>query len=418
MPIIAGVAVEPPPVDPPPPVVLPEVGFSSAVFYPPAGAAIPLTDTEAGWFTLADGVSGLGAAPVEFTADPHPRGGARIRHIQPQPRDIVWPLYVYGEDHDEFKERWDQLAGILTSTHRLGPGILEIARPSGKRRRIRVHYREGWEGRAEQGYGIISDQAVVTFYCEDPYWYDPQEVTEYREHSGGGEDFLQPYPSVSSSQVLGSTMLNNPGNVIAWPVWTVTGPATTVTATHDDTGESWTLNPALVPGALAAHDQVIVTTDPPRVTKYTAEVQTIALGSASAGTVTVEFGTETTAALAYNASAATVQSALEALEGIAPGDVVVTGGPWPAVITLRFTGQYMGVDVGQVAVTPTGLTGGTVTVSTTTQGGTINWVGALNWPGARLWGLEPGSNAASLNVSGSAAGTSIEVAFNPRYETA
>lgn len=98
------------------------------------------------------------------------------------------------------------------------------------------------------------------------------------------------------------------------------------------------------------------------------EVQTINLGSATAGTITITFAGQTTAAIAFNATASAVQTALEALSNIAPGDVTVTGGPLPGAITLTFGGAYAGVNVAQVTVTPTGLTGGTVTVATTTEG--------------------------------------------------
>lgn len=102
----------------------------------------------------------------------------------------------------------------------------------------------------------------------------------------------------------------------------------------------------------------------------TNEVQTINLGAASAGTVTITFQGNTTSALAYNASAATVQAALEALPNVNPGDIVVTGGPWPATnYTLTFQGQYVGSDVSQITATPSGLTGGTVTIATSQAGG-------------------------------------------------
>lgn len=101
----------------------------------------------------------------------------------------------------------------------------------------------------------------------------------------------------------------------------------------------------------------------------TNEVQTINLGAATAGTITITFDGETTAAIAFNATAAAVQAALEALSNIAPGDITVTGGPLPGTITLTFGGRYAATNVPQVTVTPTGLTGGVVTVATTTQGG-------------------------------------------------
>lgn len=99
------------------------------------------------------------------------------------------------------------------------------------------------------------------------------------------------------------------------------------------------------------------------------EVQTVGLGAASAGTVTVGFDGETTAAVAFNATSSTVQTAINGLSNVQPGDVTVTGGPWPAVMTFTFGGQWLGEDVPALVVTPTGLTGGTVTVATTQAGG-------------------------------------------------
>lgn len=102
------------------------------------------------------------------------------------------------------------------------------------------------------------------------------------------------------------------------------------------------------------------------------EVQTIGLGAAAAGTVTIGFDGETTAAIAFNATAGAVQTALELLSNVDAGDIVVTGGPFPGVITLTFGGQYAGVNVPTVVVTPSGLTSGTVTVTPVTAGGSAS----------------------------------------------
>lgn len=100
----------------------------------------------------------------------------------------------------------------------------------------------------------------------------------------------------------------------------------------------------------------------------TNEVQSVSLGSATAGSITITVDGQTTGAIAYNANAATVQTALESLANVDAGDIVVSGGPLPGAITLTFGGQYAGTNVPQVTVAPTGLTGGTVTVNTTTPG--------------------------------------------------
>ncbi|MFE4915813.1 hypothetical protein ACFRCX_30375 [Streptomyces sp. NPDC056652] len=103
----------------------------------------------------------------------------------------------------------------------------------------------------------------------------------------------------------------------------------------------------------------------------TNEVQTATVtGGPTGGTFTLTYSGQTTAAIAYNATAATVQAALIALSNLAPGDVVVTGaagGPY----TLTFGGTLLGDNVASLTATAS-LTGGTtpgVTMATTTAGG-------------------------------------------------
>jgi len=102
------------------------------------------------------------------------------------------------------------------------------------------------------------------------------------------------------------------------------------------------------------------------------EVQRVALsGAPTGGTFTLSFGGQTTSAIAYNASAATVQSALQALSSIGSGNVLVmggSGGPW----VVRFAGTLAGTDQAQLTANGSGLTGGTspsVTVTTSSVGG-------------------------------------------------
>jgi hypothetical protein len=99
------------------------------------------------------------------------------------------------------------------------------------------------------------------------------------------------------------------------------------------------------------------------------EVQTVTLGAGNTGgTFTITFGAQTTSALAFNATAAQVQTALEALSSIGVNNVLVTGsagGPY----TLTFRNALGRTNVAQVTATPS-LTGGTntATPATVTQG--------------------------------------------------
>lgn len=99
----------------------------------------------------------------------------------------------------------------------------------------------------------------------------------------------------------------------------------------------------------------------------TDEVQTVTEGGLGLTSFTLTYSAQTTGSIAAAATAATVQTALEALSNIAVGDVTVTGsagGPY----TVTFGGALADTNVAQMTATPTGGTG-TVTVATLTGGG-------------------------------------------------
>ena len=102
-------------------------------------------------------------------------------------------------------------------------------------------------------------------------------------------------------------------------------------------------------------------------------------GTVSGGTFTLTYSAQTTGAIDYDATAAEVQTALEALSNIGVGDVRCTGGPLdsdPVIIT--FTG-----DLGDQTITLTGtfssLTAapGTSAVTSAQVGQAINTLSAL-----------------------------------------
>lgn len=104
----------------------------------------------------------------------------------------------------------------------------------------------------------------------------------------------------------------------------------------------------------------------------TDEQQTVTItGAPGGGTFTLTFDGATTAAIAYNAAASAVQSALEALPNITAGQVAVSGsagGPY----TVTFTGGLGGTNVAAMTASGASLTGGTspgVTIATATAGG-------------------------------------------------
>jgi hypothetical protein len=101
------------------------------------------------------------------------------------------------------------------------------------------------------------------------------------------------------------------------------------------------------------------------------EVQRIAVatGTITAGTFTLTFNGQTTGTIAWNASAAAVKTALDALSNLETADTTTAGGALPGTpVDVTFTGAYQGVNVPQLTVNSASLTGGTLAVTTTTQG--------------------------------------------------
>lgn len=258
------------------PIYIEDVGYAVATWIAPDGSVWPLMDEASGVRTLAEGISGLDAAPITLTRDKQARGGTRVRHVQAEERVITWPLEIWSdESHLEFVQRWRTMLDAITQTTELGPGWLQLARPDGTVRQIACYYQDGFEGK--QGLGILADQAVITLLAPDPYWQDTVATSIPRDYATG-HPFLAPFPTVSSAHVLGDTVVTNPGEITAWPEWTITGPASGLTATLTSTGASFTLSPgATAHGNLLAGETATIRTNPMQVRGPAGEVWTSAI---------------------------------------------------------------------------------------------------------------------------------------------
>jgi hypothetical protein len=181
-----------------------------------------------------------------------------VRFVRAQPARITWPLHVWGETHLEFLSRYRALKRAFTMTvHRKSPGTLRVLRSDGSGRQIEAYYEDGFGGEPRENW--LFANPTLTLYCPDGYWRDITATTVTRSHAPG-EPFLDPYPTVTSSLVFGETEIDNTGDVVAWPIWTITGPATEVEATNVSTGDSFTLT-----HTLAAGETITITTQRPTV---------------------------------------------------------------------------------------------------------------------------------------------------------
>lgn len=123
-------------------------------------------------------------------------------------------------------------------------------------------------------------------------------------------------------------------------------------------------------------------------TDGTEQISTITI-NATGGTFTATVNGQATAAVAYNATAATLQTAIDNLDNVLPGDFVVTGGPG-ATAAFSITTSITGRQHATAFTLTTGagsLTGGAGTAVVATPTAAIAAVGksqlkALVWPDA------------------------------------
>jgi hypothetical protein len=101
----------------------------------------------------------------------------------------------------------------------------------------------------------------------------------------------------------------------------------------------------------------------------TNEVQTLTVtGTPTGGTFRLSFRGVQTATIAYNATAAAVQAALEAISTVGTGNLLAAGGPLPgSPVTLTFQGLLAAQDQPLITVVSPAFTGGTTPVGTVVQ---------------------------------------------------
>jgi len=251
---------------------------ATATWIDPSGVSWDLTNSDLGWFILDEVPGeGLGAVPISIATQPSWDGGVDVLNVQPLARTVTLPIHIYGSTPSEFLSRWRSLAGAFASTRRLGPGTIQITRGDGSVRQIAAYYADGFSGRP--GHGYVEDDVVLQLLCPTPYWTDPSP-TELVRTFGTTSSYFTPYPTVSSSQIIGSSVLNNPGDAVTYPTWTITGPGSSVIATNTTTGESWTLDPsasAVAYGPLLTGDVVTVQTRPMKIRGPSGQVWTGAI---------------------------------------------------------------------------------------------------------------------------------------------
>lgn len=220
------------------------------VWTPASGADRDLSSGDA----YLTAVTGHLAPPVSlYESTPPTIDGGVYRGERYEPRDVGLGLKV----NQRTAIDWRDVTRSLVRDFLGGAGVLSEWHADGQVRSLRCKYMAGLEApdAGDPGAVPISDFSVI-LRAYDPWWYGPVQTRSFTQ--AAETDFLPGPPfTIMPTELLGSgTVVANPGDVAAYPVWTLTGPMTQASLTAED-GSTFTITYSLDAG-----ESLVVDTDP------------------------------------------------------------------------------------------------------------------------------------------------------------
>lgn len=191
---------------------------------------------------------GFGIPPAEVRIESSAGDGGVFRHAKRGVRVIDLPVTVLGTDRDDVQTKLRRL-GKLTQNN-FGPLTLEARYTDGITLQMELYYTGGAESQWGENAGNTWAKWVLSLQAPQPFWQSTtiEQFTVTRGNTGRG---LLPQLSklrISSSQALGTVLINNTGDVPMFPTYRVIGPITDFAVSSN--GSSFGFNEVLEAGEI------------------------------------------------------------------------------------------------------------------------------------------------------------------------
>lgn len=202
------------------------------------GETVILTDWAAGNYVTPIG-EGASSPSYDVIADEYAGvDGSTVQAIRVPARTMTLGLYVDAPSKPEFRAKARRLVHLLRP--KAGIGTLTCSTEWGESRSLACYCTGGLEGDMALNVGGsgFSWRMVLRFYAPDPWWYGPEQPVNFG--LGAPTSFFPFFPlRLSPSQVQGEFTVDLSGaDVPSFPVWTITGPGTSLLLTNETTGRS------------------------------------------------------------------------------------------------------------------------------------------------------------------------------------
>lgn len=181
------------------------------------------------------GMDGFGIAPFKIYSQGVPYyDGAIYQDQQMQPRVLLIQFAIVATTRaDLYAQR---ASAVATLSPAKGPGTLQFAIPGLGTRQLTCVVDEGPKFNSAGRIGILGLKDSARFVAHDPAWYDPAPVTlQFVGNGGIGITFPITFPiSFGNTGLQGSQTAANAGDLLTYPIITVTGPGTGLVITIPD----------------------------------------------------------------------------------------------------------------------------------------------------------------------------------------
>lgn len=205
-------------------------------------------------------VTGRFSPPTFFDEEGVPgQDGLRLREVRHEARNFVLPLWITGTSEADLRTKMRDLVSAMNPQR--GDGKIRVTSPIGDQREIVCRAASGLEMGERLGdtSGPEVQLAAVVFRAWEPFWQDVSDTV-----SGPWTVGLAPAPffpffplRLTSSEVFAAVDVTNSGDVATWPIWTITGPGSSITLQNLTTGHTLLLNVTL-----SASESVTIDTSP------------------------------------------------------------------------------------------------------------------------------------------------------------
>jgi hypothetical protein len=213
----------------------------------PDGTSIDLTDASSGYMVLGDGTRGLRSVEYEISSRKYAGiDGETVVALRAGANSPTLGLLVWADDEDAFRARARGLRHAMRP--KAGLGTLCVRAGDGEERYLDCYAIAGLEGDESSAVDGCWWKLALKLYAPDPWWRGDEQTVSYG--LGSPSTFFPIFPiSLAASTVLGSFTVDlSDADAPSYPVWTVTGPGSTLILTNVTTGKVIQVNTTLSAG--------------------------------------------------------------------------------------------------------------------------------------------------------------------------